>query len=54
MIQLLNSKYVSKICENKIFYNDTIKSEEGRNVSDKFIPSSSIMYINTTLSTIYL
>ena len=51
MIQttLLNSKYVSKICENKIFYNDTIKSEEGRNVSDKFIPCGSIIYIKLTL-----
>ena len=30
MIQttLFNYKHVSKICENKIFYNDTIKNEE--------------------------
>ena len=29
---------------NFFFYNDTIKSEEERNVSDKFIPCSSTTY----------
>jgi hypothetical protein len=33
----------------KIFYNNTIKSEEGRNASDKFILCSSTIYIKLTL-----
>ena len=51
MIQttLWNSKYVSKICENEIFNNDMIKSEEGMNESDKFIPCNSTIYIKLTL-----
>ena len=51
---LWNSKYVSKICENEIFNNDMIKSEEGMNESDKFIPCNSTIYIKlTTVGTIY-
>ena len=40
---------MSKICENEIFYNDMIKSEEGMNASDKFIPCNSTIYCGIRL-----